>query len=220
MLLILITAVVVFVKLASGSSPDGKSLDWSVFSIPSGTDASTVFLGVVFGFLSFAGFEAASTLGEEAHNPRKDIPRAILGTAIFGGVYFVTVTAIEMMGFGTDQAGVEAFTKSGSLMGDLGSKYIGNWIGTTISLGAAISAFGCALACIVGASRLAFALGRDGGSQRLAKLSGNRVPSTATAYITVAAIVIMVVWKAVWGVGAFDIFVGRSEEHTSELQSH
>ena len=41
-LLILITAVVVFVKLASGSSPDGKSLDWSVFSIPSGTDASTV----------------------------------------------------------------------------------------------------------------------------------------------------------------------------------
>jgi len=207
-LLILITAVVVFVKLASGSSPDGKSLDWSVFSIPSGTDASTVFLGVVFGFLSFAGFEAASTLGEEAHNPRKDIPRAILGTAIFGGVYFVTVTAIEMMGFGTDKAGVEAFTKSGSLMGDLGSKYIGNWIGTTISLGAAISAFGCALACIVGASRLAFALGRDGGSQRLAKLSGNRVPSTATAYITVTAIVIMVVWKAVWGVGAFDIFVG------------
>ena len=134
-LLILITAVVVFVKLASGSSPDGKSLDWSVFSIPSGTDASTVFLGVVFGFLSFAGFEAASTLGEEAHNPRKDIPRAILGTAIFGGVYFVTVTAIEMMGFGTDQAGVEAFTKSGSLMGDLGSKYIGNWIGTTLGNG-------------------------------------------------------------------------------------
>ena len=132
----------------------------------------------------------------------------MLFRSIFGGVYFVTVTAIEMMGFGTDQAGVEAFTKSGSLMGDLGSKYIGNWIGTTISLGAAISAFGCALACIVGASRLAFALGRDGGSQRLAKISGNRVPSTATAYITVTAIVIMVVWKAVWGVGAFDIFVG------------
>ena len=62
-----------------------------------GTDSSTLFLGIIFGLLSFAGFEAAATLGEEAHNPRRDIPRAILGTAIFGGVYFTVVTAIEMM---------------------------------------------------------------------------------------------------------------------------
>ena len=67
---------------------------------------------MVFGFLSFAGFEAAATLGEEARNPRRDIPRAILGTAIFGGIYFVFVTAVEVMGFGTDDAGVAAFVAS------------------------------------------------------------------------------------------------------------
>ena len=48
---------------------------------------------MVFGFLSFAGFEASSTLGEEAHKPSRDIPRAILGVAVFGGIYFVVVTA-------------------------------------------------------------------------------------------------------------------------------
>ena len=58
---------------------------------------------MVFGFLSFAGFEAAATLGEEATHPTRDIPRAILGTAIFGGIYFVVVTAVEMMGFGTSK---------------------------------------------------------------------------------------------------------------------
>ena len=38
---------------------------------------------------------------------------------MFGGVFFVVVTAIEMMAFGTDAQGVAAFTKSEALMGDL-----------------------------------------------------------------------------------------------------
>ncbi|HEY1620030.1 MAG TPA: APC family permease, partial [Streptosporangiaceae bacterium] len=95
-LLILIVVVIVFSKLASHTAPGGLGLTGSVFTLPSGTSTSTVFLGVVFGFLSFAGFEAASTLGEEARHPRKDIPRAILGVAIFGGIYFFVVTAVEV----------------------------------------------------------------------------------------------------------------------------
>src|SRR3712207_7549287 len=57
--------------------------------------------------LPCAGFEAAATMGEGAREPRRDIPRAILGVAIFGGLYFVFVTAVEVMGFGTDARGVE-----------------------------------------------------------------------------------------------------------------
>jgi len=47
-------------------------------------------------------------------------------------------------------------------MGDLGRAYVGSWLGDTVTLGAGISAFGSALACAVGASRLLFAMGRDG----------------------------------------------------------
>ena len=46
-------------------------------------------------------------------------------------------------------------------MGDLGRSYIGAWVGDLITLGAAVSAFACCLACVVGASRLLFALVRD-----------------------------------------------------------
>src|SRR3712207_882650 len=102
--LILIVSVVILIRLATGTAPNGNTLDFSVFSIPGGIGTSAVFLGVVFGFLSFAGFEAAATLGEEAQEPRRDIPRAILGVAIFGGLYYVFVSAVEMMGFGTDQS--------------------------------------------------------------------------------------------------------------------
>ena len=55
-------------------------------------------------------------------DPQRDIPRAILWTAIFGGVYFTVVTAIEMMGFTPTAAGVEAFIGSPALVGDLGRR--------------------------------------------------------------------------------------------------
>lgn len=207
-LLILLVAVVVLVRLLGGSAPGGQRFDLSVFTVPAGTESSALFLGVVFGFLSFAGFEAAATLGEEARNPRRDVPRAILGTAVFGGVYFVFVTAIEVMGFGTDDAGVAAFTASGSLLGDLGRSYIGGWVGDLITLGAAVSAFGCALACAVGASRLLFALARDGvlptGLGEVAARRGT--PVRATAVVVAVMAVIALVDAVVFGAAPFDVF--------------
>jgi amino acid transporter len=164
-----------------------------VFSVPHGVALSAVFLGLVFGFLSFAGFEAASTLGEETTNPRRDIPRAILGVAIFGGIYFVIVTAVEAMGFGTSTKGVGAFVASQSLIGDLGRMYVSSWIGNIITIGAMVSAFSCALACCVGASRLVFALSRDGLlHDRLARVApGRRTPTLSTAAVVLAAYVII-----------------------------
>ena len=190
-LLILIVIVIVFAKLAGHSGPGKLGVTWSVFSLPTGTPLSTVFLGVVFGFLSFAGFEAAATLGEESRRPNKDIPRAILGVAIFGGIYFVVVTAVESMGFGTSAKGVGAFIGSSSLIGDLGTAYVSSWIGNIITLGAMISAFSCALACTVGAARLLYALGRDGilhnGLSRVAP--ERRTPTVSTGAVVLTAYV-------------------------------
>ncbi|TQS42959.1 APC family permease [Cryptosporangium phraense] len=197
--LILIVAVVVLVKV----SGDGK-FTTSPFTVAPGTDTSALFLGVVFGFLSFAGFEAAATLGEETRQPRRDIPRAILGTAIFGGVYFVFVTWVEVMGFGTSSDGLAAFGSSGSLFGDLGTRYVGAWLGDLISLGAAISAFGCALACAVGASRLLFAMARDGlAPAPLARVSPvRRTPIGAAVGVVLAAAVIEVLLWLVYRDGS------------------
>ena len=45
-------------------------------------DWSGVFKGMVFAILAFIGFEAAAPLGEEAKNPRRTVPRAVVGSAI------------------------------------------------------------------------------------------------------------------------------------------
>ena len=149
--LILLTTITVLVKLLNGTAPGGQTFTLSVFRIPEGLDTSSIFLGVVFGFLSFAGFEAAATMGEEAQTPRRDIPKAILGVVIFGGIYFTFITAVQVMGFGANEEGMKAFVGSSSLLGDLGSLYIGPWVGILITLGVSISAMGCLLACVVGA---------------------------------------------------------------------
>lgn len=207
--LIVLVSVVVLAKLLGGGGPTGQKFDLSVFTLPPGLGASTVFLGVVFGLLSFAGFESSATLGEEAKNPRQDIPRAILGTAIFGGLFFVVITAIEMMGFGADDKGVAAFTSSESLLADLSGDYLTGWVGHVITIGATVSAIGCALACVVGASRLVFALSRDGAGVRALSEVDERhgVPVRAVGLVSAAAALIVLVAWILLRADSFDVFL-------------
>ena len=206
--LILVVTAVVLVRLLAGTAPGHQHFTWTVFQVTPGTSFSALFLGVVFGFLSFAGFEAASTLGEEAKRPTRDIPRAILGVAVFGGVYFVVVTAVEMMGFGTSKAGVTAFINSPSLLGDLGTAYVGHWVGDIITLGTAFSAFGCCLASTVGGARLMYALSRDtAGARGVGAGSRWGTPAWATLVIVAMAGLIVVIYTAAFHATAFDSFL-------------
>lgn len=205
-LLILVVGVVTLVRLGTGAG--GGHIDPAVFSIAPGTSVSNLFLGVVFGFLSFAGFEAAATLGEETAHPRRDIPRAILASAVLGGVFFVAMTAIAMMAFGTDADGVAAFTKSEALFGDLAQRYVAGWVADLIIIGAAFSAAACCLASLVGASRLVFALSRDGmGPAVLAAVHPVRnVPHIAATACAVAVAAVQLFGWAVLHAPPFDVF--------------
>lgn len=199
--LILITAVIVLIKLLDKSGPGHLGFTLSVFTPARGTTASNVFSGVVFGFLSFGGFEGAATLGGEAREPRRDIPRALLAVVLFIGVFYVAVSALEVMGFGTSKAGLASFSNSLALPGTLGRSYVAGWFGDLIIAGTVVSAFGCAMASCVGASRLVFSFARDGLSRRhpLARLS-ERWSTPGRAVL--AVVVIDLVLELVFGVSA------------------
>ena len=128
-LLIAVVAIFILVHLMHGDGPQGQTLDMGVFQWSSANAPTQLLLGVTFGFLSFAGFEAATTLGDEAKSPRKDIPRALILVPIFAGIFFVLVSAVEVMGFGTSAAGVAAFcsrtAKTASCPSDLANSLAG-----------------------------------------------------------------------------------------------
>jgi len=206
--LILLVSVIVLIKLIGGHAPGGHKFTMSVFSLPHGIGTSKLFQGAVFGFLSFAGFEASSTLGEETAHPRRDIPRAIVGTVIFGGLYFVFVTAVEGMGFGTSAHDMTTYYGTGSLLGALGSQYVTAWVGDLVTFGTVVSAFSCALACVVGSSRMLFSMARDASpGTPLARVSHRwQTPVPAIIGVIAGATVVYLVYAAAFGQTALDIF--------------
>jgi amino acid transporter len=206
--LIVLIGIVVFIRVASGHAPHHQPFTLNMFTVPPGVGTSTLFLGIVFGFLSFAGFEAAATLGEEAANPRRAIPRAIFGVALFGGVFYTIGTAIEMLGFGTTTKGVAAFASSSSLFGTLGGEYVTPAVGDIVTLGTTIAAIGCCLATLVAAARLLFAMSRGGvGDRRLSRVSEKSgVPAVAATTIAVAAVVVILLILVVGTSVAFNLF--------------
>ena len=59
-------------------------------------------------------------MGEETDDPGRNIPRALAGTLILTGVLFVVVMFAQVVGFGTDEAGLEAFQEFRKHVGRLG----------------------------------------------------------------------------------------------------
>ncbi|HEX5619218.1 MAG TPA: APC family permease [Solirubrobacteraceae bacterium] len=160
--LIVILVVVIFVKLIAGDAPAGHSSSLAdAFSLPSGTTFDAIATASVFGFLSFAGFEGAASLGEETDNPRRNIPRAVFLAPLSMGIFYFFVMLSQTLGFGTNEAGVAAFAGSSSPLGELSNLYVGAGLEDAINLGATLSAFASALGTATAGSRVLFALSRD-----------------------------------------------------------
>jgi amino acid transporter len=172
MLLILVLMIVIVATLAAGDAPRSQGVELDVFILPPGTGLATLALASTFGFLSFAGFEAAGSLGEEAGEPRRMVPRSMVVAIAVGGVFYVACVAVQSMGFGTDAAGVRSFAASGAPLGDLATAYVGKGMASALDVAAIVSALGAGLGCASVSARMLFALGRDGRvDRRLAGVS-------------------------------------------------
>ncbi|WP_207401023.1 amino acid permease [Actinomadura roseirufa] len=111
-------------------------------------------------FFSYIGFDAASTAGEEARNPRRDLPLAIiLSLAIVTVVYVLVglaaVGAMPWRRFGL--SGSEA-----SLAQVLDEATGRAWPSMILSLGAVIAIASVVLTVMYGQTRILFAMSRDG----------------------------------------------------------
>jgi amino acid transporter len=197
---------IIVAKLAFGDAPDGQGLTLDVLSPPPGTTLSTIALASVFGFLSFAGFESAGSLGEESTDPRRMIPRSMAAAIVFGGVFYVACVVVQTLGFGTDAAGVRAFASSPAPISELAEAYVGPGMADVLNLAAIVSAIGAGLGCASVAARMLFALGRDRLlDRRLAGVSGTGAPAGGLAFVMALDLAILVIF-GVAKAEPFDVF--------------
>ena len=149
----LILTLVALVLVRTGFHPDIAQFQLR------GVSGSGLRLGLVLALFSFCGFESATTLGAEARNPLKTIPRAVIQSALLAGLLFVLCSYTEVVGFravgqdlGTNQAPMRILAALDGFP----------MLGVLIDIGVLVSMFAGTLACVTAAARVLLLMAHDG----------------------------------------------------------
>ena len=145
-------------------------------------------------FFAYIGFEAVSTAGQEARNPRKDMPIGILGSLIICTILYMATAAVL--------TGVISFTKLNvaapvaTAVDSFGPKW--GWLAALIKIGAIAGLSSVVLVLMFGQTRVFYAMSRDG---LLPKTLARVHPKFKTPWINTLIVGVLVSFAA----AVFDI---------------
>jgi APA family basic amino acid/polyamine antiporter len=152
MVCVKIAALVLFCSIGFMGFKSGNYADFMPLGM-AGVSAAGATL-----FFSYIGFDAASTAGEEAKNPKRDLPRAIMLSLIIVTALYVLVAAVAVGAWNWKKFDGSEATLA-AIMNDVSGQTF--W-GTLLALGAVISIASVVLTVLYGQTRILFAMSRDG----------------------------------------------------------
>jgi amino acid transporter len=194
----LILIVVILVLTRTGFHLDREQLHLR------GMTGSGLRLGLVLALFSFVGFESATTLGSEARNPLRTIPRAVIQSALLAGAIFILCAYTEVFGLrlagqdlGTNQAPMRVLAGVGGVP----------LLGLLIDIGALVSMFAGTLACITAAARVLLLMSHDGLAHDGLRATHHRNETPVRALlVTGIAAVLPVTVLAARGASGLDVY--------------
>lgn len=80
-----------------------------------------ILFGVLYGVLIFVGFETAANLAEEAEQPKRAIPRAVMLSVALVSIFYIIAAYAQVAGFGFDMAVFTSPEVAGAPLFALGS---------------------------------------------------------------------------------------------------
>jgi amino acid transporter len=144
---------------------------------------------MIYGITAFAGFEAATALGEEARNTRRSVPASTIGVVMVTGIFYLLVVIAEM--FGVGRQGIPGFVRQGNPLGYLTGRYWSPSAVWVIELVVVLAGLGFVIATFNVAIRILFAMGRERVLPgTLARLSRHRTPIISIAFVAAFALVL------------------------------
>ncbi len=154
-----ICLVLALIVLVSAGTHGGLSAaPFNPAEVPPGGDLT---VGIVLGVLSFIGFETAATLGEETRNPHRNIPRAVFGSMIVVGLFYVLMAYIATIGYGINHMAT-GYASDLAPFDTIGRRFGGGVLASLLDVAGILSFFGAALAIINGGARILYTVGVDG----------------------------------------------------------
>jgi amino acid transporter len=156
-LTIIVLAIVSFhpgnFTAADGFSPSGAG----------GVLAAVSTSGIIFALL---GFEQADQLAGESANPKRDIPRAVIGGIAIGAVIYILLQIVFLAALPSSQIGstwgASPFTTLTGPFAQLATLAGVGWLATILYVDAVISPGGTGLIYMTAASRVSYGLSRNG----------------------------------------------------------
>jgi amino acid transporter len=181
----------------------GWHLDWEQLHLH-GMTGSGLRLGLVLALFSFVGFESATTLGSEASNPLKTIPRAVLQSSILAGAFFVLCAYAEVLGFHTVGQDLGASQDPMHVVARVSGV---PWLGLLIDIGVLVSLFAATLGCITAAARVLLLMAHNGLAHNSLRATHatNQTPSRAVVITGVAALLPVAILAA-RGASGLDVY--------------
>lgn len=176
------TAIVVIIKGGvAGNTADVLN--------PSAPTAGAFLPTFMFCALLFVGVESAASLGEEAREPRKSVPRAIILTILIVAAFCFLTQYAGTIGFGLDHV-ADTWASDPLGLSTLGNTYVGSWISPLLQLGLILDMVAVAIGFMSASSRGIFALARGGLlPAALGRTSRHATPHVGIAVFSVATIV-------------------------------
>jgi amino acid transporter len=175
-----ISVLAVLVVLLTVVFRHGGSAGTAQFQLEDSTFNGVTF-GIVLATLGFVGFESAASLGAEARDPHRVIPRAVIGSPVLVGILYVFATYASVVGFGDPLAVNESAAPVSELAERNGLGSVA-WI---VDLGVTASFFAVTIASINAASRVLYTMGEE---DILPRALGRAHPTHRTPYVAIGII--------------------------------
>jgi amino acid transporter len=197
-----ITEIIVCVLLAiwgfSSPGTGGVNLHW--LNPNNAPSLHGLFLGVVFAIFAITGWDASAPLAEESKDPKRNIPRAVLGSIVLLGIFLVVVSWGQIDGWGSTKA--DGLASSGELPAFvLGHHYWGSWW-VVILIALINSVIAVSIAATNAAVRFIYGMSRAGALPTfLQKVHPEyKTPTNAILFQTVINIVLGLLLPVIIGV--------------------
>jgi amino acid transporter len=122
------------------------------------------FIGILFCFAAFIGFEATTIFSEEARNPEKTVPRATFLSVVLIGTFYLLTSWLMANGAGVEKLvpTLQGLSDPTSFLFDLAGRYVGGTVPAIMSILFVTSLFAGVLAFHSAAARYMYVAGREG----------------------------------------------------------
>lgn len=162
-IIFLAALIILVIKFVLGGGGVGTFLDAESFINMTelkkeGMGFTVLLSGASLLALSFLGFDAISTLSEEAINPEKNVGKAILITCIGAGAFFAVITYMLQVAWPT--AWLEIVDVDGGAY-EVINKVAGSVMAYLFTIAFSVGAVASAISSVASASRVLYGMGRD-----------------------------------------------------------